>query len=549
MDNFQIVVGGAAGDGSKKSGLVIAKLFNSYGFRVFIHEDYHSLIRGGHNFSQISVSKDEKVEAKKDKIDILLALNKDTILKHRDRMNEGGVLIHDPSYTEADLSEEEGIEITEINAQEIVNDVGGDHLMKNTALIAALAKMMGMEWHKVSEVIKRNLNKETEKNLNVAESAFNKTEQKRDTEETGNPPLPITSGNKAVALGALKAGLESCISYPMTPATGVFSFLTTVDGVRTAQPENEISVINMALGSAYSGRRTMLATSGGGFALMTETLSFSAQSEIPILIALSQRMGPATGVPTYESQGDLLFALNAGHGDMERFLVAPGDSDEAFYWSGKALNIAWRYQMPAILLIDKELSENTYTLEGHYHIDKEDIVLGDNNKDYKRYSGEDISPIQFPGGEAIIKATGYEHTEDGGSTEEPEEVKRMQEKRMRKGERLREELNILETVKTYGEGPVAVVFWGSTKGAVLEASEDLDVKLVQPVVLQPFPEQQMKDALEGSEKIICVEINAVGQLAKLMKMYGIETDEKILKYESRPFTVEELREKLQEKIN
>lgn len=549
MENFQIIVGGEAGEGSKKAGLIIAKIFNSLGFRVFIHEDYHSLVRGGHNFSQISISTNEKVEAKRDKIDFLLALNEDCLLQHRDKLKEGSIVLYDSAINNEVIPQENGVESIPVPIDEILKESEGTPLMKNTALVSSFSKMMGMEWDNVKTNLEKEFKKETEKNIKVAEKAYNKAEEKLDLQDNHNSPLPLMSGNKAVALGALKAGLEVCISYPMTPATGVFSFLTNVDGVRTCQPENEISVISMALGSAYSGRRTILSTSGGGFALMTESLSFSAQSEIPILIVLSQRMGPGTGVPTYEAQGDLLFALNAGHGDFERFVVTPGDADEAFYWGGKCLNIAWRYQMPSILLIDKELSENTYGLERQYEIEKEDIVEGVDSEDYKRYSNEDISPILFPGGKAVVKATGYEHTPDGVSTENPEEVKEMVEKRIRKIEKLKKELEILETVKVYGEGSTAVVFWGSTKGAVIEATKDMNVKVVQPLVLQPFPEDKMKEALEGVERIICVELNSSGQLSQVMKMNGINIDEKVLKYDARPFTVEELREKLQEKIN
>ena len=549
MDNFQIIVGGEAGEGSKKAGLMIAKIFNSLGFRVFIHEDYHSLVRGGHNFSQISISTNEKVEAKKDKIDFLLALNKDCFLQHGEKLKEGSTVLYDSAIDNEVIPQENRAESIPVHVDKILKESEGTPLMKNTALVSSFSKMMGVEWDSVKTNLEKELGKEIEKNIEVAENAFNKTEKKLNLQENQNSPLPLMSGNKAVALGALKAGLEVCISYPMTPATGVFSFLTNVDGVRTSQPENEISVINMTLGSAYSGRRTILSTSGGGFALMTESLSFSAQSEIPILIVLSQRMGPATGVPTYEAQGDLLFALNAGHGDFERFVVAPGDADEAFYWGGKCLNIAWRYQMPSILLIDKELSENTYGLERQYEIEKEDIVEGVDSEEYKRYAGEDISPILFPGKKAVVKATGYEHTSDGVSTENPEEVKEMVEKRIRKIEKLKKELEILETVKVYGEGSVAVVFWGSTKGAVMEATKDMNVKVVQPLVLQPFPEDKMKEALVGVEIIFCVELNSSGQLSQVMKMNGINVDEKVLKYDARPFTVEELSEKLQEKIN
>ncbi len=538
--NMQIIIGGAAGEGSKKAGLLIAKLFNACGYRVFIHEDYESVIRGGHNFSQISVS-EEDVNAIEEKIDFLLALNKDTVIKHKEKLRKGGVLIYDSSNIKDDFSEKEAIKVS---LNDIVGEAGGIPLMKNTALVSAFSKIIGMEWEKVKGVLEKELPVETEKNLEVARIAFEKTTKIKDLKEGKNTPSPLLSGNQAVALGALEAGLECYYAYPMTPSTGVLQFLSNTEGVRTFQPESEIAVINMALGSVYTGKRTMIGTSGGGFALMTEGVSLSAQSETPIVIVLSQRMGPATGVPTYEAQADLLFALNAGHGDMMRFVVAPGDVDETYYLANKALNIAWKYQMPSIILLDKELSENTYALKKDFEITKEEVVMAENNEDYRRYEGEDISPLLFPGGDGVVKVTGYEHDEKGIATENAEEIKKMHEKRLRKYEKMKKEVEKMETVKTYGKGNVAVIFWGSNKGVVLEATKKIDVKLVQPLVVQPFPEEKLKKALKEVKKVVCVETNATGQMAKVLKENGVVVDKKILKYDGRPFTVEELRKEI-----
>jgi 2-oxoglutarate/2-oxoacid ferredoxin oxidoreductase subunit alpha len=545
MRELQIIVGGEAGQGSKKAGMIIASFFNEYGFNVFIHEDYQSLIKGGHNFSSLSVS-ERKIDGVQEEVDFVLALNEDSILKHKDKIKkESGILIYDKDCTDKDFSEE-GFKAVKISLKEVVEKAGGAPLMKNTALISCFAKTVGLEWETVKLVFQKQLKIETEKNIEVGRVAFQEAETVQEIEKVGEKKGSLTSGNEAVALGAVDAGLDCFFAYPMTPATGILSFFVNHEKVKTFQPENEISVANMVLGASYTGKRTMTGTSGGGFALMTEAVSFSAQAEIPFVVALSQRMGPATGVPTYQGQGDLLFALNAGHGDMMRFVVAPGDANDAYFLAGKAVNIAWKYQIPSVIIIDKEISENTYTFKKEQLVEKEEAVLAENNKDYNRYDGDDISPMAFPGGEAVVKVTGYEHDEKGVAVEDGELIKKMQEKRKRKYEKLKQEVETMETVKVSGEGAVAVVFWGSTKGVVQEAVKDLDIKTVQVLVMEPFSRKQMEEALSGVEKIVSVETNATGQLSKVLQCNGFKVDKEILKYDGRPFYVEELREKLQQ---
>lgn len=550
MDNIQIVIGGSAGEGSKKAGLLVAKLFNSYGYKVFIHEDYQSVIRGGHNFSYISATKEEH-NAIREKVDVVLALNEDTISRHIETLKGGGILMYDSDVVvEKEKIEREDIQKIGVSLNDIIKEAEGIPLMKNTALVSFFAKTFGIDFDNLEGVLRKEIKKEVEKNIRVAYIAYhNNGEKIREINKIEREPLPLLSGNEAVALGAIDAGLECYFAYPMTPSTSILGLLATVDGVKTFQPENEIAVINAAIGSAYAGRRTMVGTSGGGYALMTEGISLAAQSETPVVVAMSQRMSPATGVPTYQGQGDLLFVLNSGHGDMMRFVVAPGDAEEAYFWGGKTLNIAWKYQLPTIILLDKELSENRYEVEQKEKVKKEDVLLSTKKDNYLRYDGEDISPLLFPGEEgAVVKGTGYEHTKKGIATEDAKEIKKMQEKRIKKYNKLQREVEEMSGVKSYKKGDVAVIFWGSTKGVVIEATKDIKVKLIQPIILQPFPTESIKKEVAGIKKVICVETNSTGQLSSVLKGQGIVVDETILKYDGRPFTVEEVREEIKKRL-
>lgn len=546
---MQIIIGGAAGEGSKKAGLLIAKLFNAYGYKVFIHEDYQSVIKGGHNFSYISATEEEH-NAIREKVDVVLALNEDTVLRHIAIIKEGGVLIYDNDVVQIEKIEREDIEKIGVSLNDIVKKVEGIPLMKNTALVSFFASVFGIDYSALEGVLRKEIRTEVEKNIEVAGVAYQENKpQLSKVNRIEREALPLLSGNEAVALGSIDAGLECYFAYPMTPSTSILVLLADTKGIKTFQPESEIAVINAGIGSAYAGRRTMVGTSGGGFALMTEGVSLAAQSETPIVIAMSQRMGPATGVPTYQGQGDLLFTLNIGHGDMMRFVVAPGDATEAYFWSGTTLNIAWEYQLPAIILLDKELSENRYELELKEKIIKKEVILSEKKEDYMRYDGGDVSPLSYPGEErVVVKGTGYEHTAKGIATENAKEIKEMQEKRIRKHNKLRKEVEEMNGINCYKEGDVAVVFWGSTKGVALEATRDINVKLIQPIILQPFPIESFKKLIEGVKKIICVETNSTGQLASVLKGQGVTVDDVILKYDGRPFAVEELAEEIKKRL-
>ncbi|MFH1656924.1 MAG: 2-oxoacid:acceptor oxidoreductase subunit alpha [bacterium] len=548
---YSILIGGEAGEGTRVAGLIIAKLLQRYGYYVFIYDDYESLIKGGHNFSQIRAA-DKKILTHNKEIDFLLALNEETIVRHKDKLNKKGTII----YNADKISKIEGIGLA---IETITQELGGKPIMKNTAFLGAIGKILGMDWELVEEVLREKLKKGTDLNLKIAREAYDRVETIIKIEKLEQKKFPLLTGNEAVSLGAVKAGLEIYIAYPMTPATSILHYLAAHKkefNLVVFQDESEISVINAAIGSAFVGKKVMVGTSGGGFALMAEGLSMAAQAEIPVVIVNSQRTGPATGVPTYSAQADLLFAMYAGHGDFVRLIVAPGDAEESFYLTGLAMNLSWKYQIPSIVLIDKAISESTFVFDENIleKVKEEEPLLWNGEGEYKRFlkTKNGISPLAFPGKEnAMVKATSYEHDEAGITVEEDQkEIVDMQNKRLKKYESLVEEIEKLEAVKIYGnkESNKAIVFWGSTKGAAIEAAENLGIKAIQPLILQPFPEKQMREALQGVETLIAVETNVTGQLAQILAGQKIEVDDKILKYDGRPFLPIEIEKQLKEKL-
>ncbi|RZB35798.1 MAG: 2-oxoglutarate/2-oxoacid ferredoxin oxidoreductase subunit alpha [Desulfobacteraceae bacterium Eth-SRB2] len=550
MEELSILIGGKAGDGIRQAGQTLARLLNRFGYRIFFYDDYPSLIRGGHNFSIIRASK-KKIIAHKEKVDLIVALNQDAVEKHKHRLNSNGMILYDSKKVEA-----QGVGVDFMG---LVKESEGAPIMRNTAALGALAKVLNIEWEMLERVIKDTIEKAVDLNLKIAQSAYNQVEKAcLSVHNLNQKMLPLVSGNEAIALGAVQAGLNMYIAYPMTPASAILHYLAEHEddlGVVTIHPESEIGVALMALGAAYAGAKTMVGTSGGGFALMTEALSLSGQGEFPIVFVVSQRPGPGTGVPTYTMQGDLSFVIHSGHGEFAKLVLAPGDAEEAFYLTGLAMNLAWKFQIPCFVLSDKHLSESIFSLD----IDPDKIkpeapILWDGQGEYKRYldTQNGISPLAFPGNpEAMVKGTSYEHDEYGITTEESEQIIRMQQKRLRKKKTMEDELVRYEQVKVYGdpESKTVLLCWGSTKGACIEAAEELGLKVVQPLVLEPLPIEPLKKALSHADKIIDIEVNATGQLAKLLSAHGICIDDMILRFDGRPFTVDSLLEKVKEVLS
>ncbi len=545
MNDFSIMIGGKAGFGIDKSGTVIANLLNQLGYRVYIYRDYPSLIRGGHTFSIIRAAKDG-ISTHQDKVDIILALNQDTLDLHKDRLKKECYFIFDSEQVKvADDACGLGLPLGKL-----IKDDGAPEIMRNTSIIGALAKAIGVNFDVLEGVLKKEFTKDTDLNLKVARRGFNAARELLKIEPLGQGKLPLLTGNQAIALGLIKGGLNAYISYPMTPSSPILHYLAEIAddfALEVIHPESEIGAILMALGYSYAGKRSAVGTSGGGFCLMTEGLSLSGMAELPVVIVLGQRPGPSTGLPTHSAQTELHFALHAGQGEFVRLIAAPGDAQEAYYWSAISMQLSWKYQIPGIILSDKTLGESSFSfdIEAAGEIKEEETLCWDRKSAYKRYlfTETGVSPSAFPlEKDAIIKVNSYEHDEAGITTEDPRLTRLMQEKRLRKEKFLAQDLERLEAVKVHAneDSETALLCWGSNKGACVEVGRKLGLKVIQPVVLNPFPDRQFRQALAGVKKLICVESNSGGQLAQLIKGYGFNVDDKVLKYDGRPFSVEEL---------
>ncbi len=547
MKEFSILIGGQAGDGIRQAGNTLARLLNRIGYRIFFYDDYPSLIRGGHNFSIVRAA-EKRILAHREKVDLILAMNQETVERHRWRLKEGGKIIFDSGKVEA-----QGIGLP---FKEILREHQGAPIMRNTAAIGALAGYLGINWETLADVIRDTITKYQETNLKIARTAFEDLAGSGPKiDYTDARPMALLTGNEAIALGAVRAGLKMYIAYPMTPASSILHYLAAHEddlNVVTIHPENEIGVAVMALGASYAGARVMVGTSGGGFALMTEAVSLAGQAELPLVFVECQRAGPSTGVPTYTMQADLSFVLHSGHGEFLRVVLAPGDAEEAFYLTGLALNLAWKFQIPAFILSDKHLSESTFSFDADMaELGPQPPTLWDGSDEYKRYrqTEDGISPLAFPGTrKAVVKVTSYEHDESGITTEVPDDIIRMQKKRLKKLKNMETELGCQEMVRVYGnpQADRALICWGSTKGACIEIAEEFDLRVVQPLLLEPFPRAEMASALSGTRMVIGVETNATGQLSNLLAGQGIKVDRKVLRYDGRPFTIDSLESDLKD---
>jgi len=545
MDNFSTLIGGIAGDGINEAGATVGRLFSRLGYRIYMYYDYPSLIRGGHNFSLVRASR-HLIGAHQDEIDVLIALNQETLENHSFRLSEKSFVIYDADKVQYSLKQKGcGLPISAILKEEQALPI-----MKNTCILGGFCRVVGIQLAVLEEVLKKHIPKNLELNLKVAKRGYDSAVEFCSIEKLNSPALPILSGNQAIALGLIKAGLQAYIAYPMTPSSSLLDFMARSApdfGLKVVHPENEIAVMLMAQGFAYAGLKAAVGTSGGGFCLMTEGLSLAGMAEMPVVIMMGQRTGPSTGLPTYTAQSDLHFILNAGQGEFPRFVVAPGDAQDAYYWSGVALNMAWKYQVPSFILGDKTVCEGQYSfdLDDAGSLEEASPLLWDGGEKYSRYKYTEtgVSPLAFPPqkGQAV-KADSYTHDEYGVTTENPKITKDMNDKRLLKNSYMAKEMEEYESVRVFGESgsKTAMLCWGSNKGVCKEAAEKLKLKAVQVLVLSPFPTARLEAALEGVDRLIAVECNSTGQLARLASFYGFHTQERILKYDGRPFSLNDL---------
>lgn len=567
--DLSLVICGSAGQGLQSLETLITRLALSSGYHVFSTKEYMSRVRGGSNSIEIRFSPVE-VSALVDRIDLLVPLTKEAIERIKHRITDDTLIIGESRFVTDEIRTKCGLFI-DIPFLEKVKEIG-QVIYTNQLVLGVIATLLALDARdaekRIKEFFKDKNDEAVEKNIqafNIGCGLGTKLISPAD-EEAGrgliSPVLKkgedrsediLLSGAEAVGLGAIAGGCDFIAAYPMSPSTGVLTFLAKHAkefDIVAEQCEDEIAGICMALGAWYAGSRALASTSGGGFALMTEGTSLSAMIESPIVIHIAQRPGPATGLPTRTEQGDLDLALYAGHGEFQRIILAPGTVSEAFYLTQKAFNLAARFQLPVFILTDQYLMDmlvNTTAFDLSVVTNETHIV--ETRADYKRYAFTDtgLSPRGIPGfGRGFVAVDSDEHDEDGRITEDMDIRTRMVDKRLKRFDLVK---GSIEPPLMIGneEALTVLIGWGSTFGVVREALERID----SPDLLylhhsQPYPLHELSIRhIKRAKKRIAIEGNATAQFARLvMRETGVEIEEKILKYNGLQFSVEEVEKKL-----
>jgi 2-oxoglutarate ferredoxin oxidoreductase subunit alpha len=580
INDLSFLVGGEAGAGITRAGYLLVKAAMRGGLSAFGTNDYGSLIRGGHNFYVASI-RDGEVYSQSDYVDLLFALNAETVTLHKQEMVPGGGIIYDPSDL-PDLSKQIGrndLKLYSVPLTKIVKeDLKQDPISRNTVTLGVAVKLVDYDFKVMQDVFRDTFSeKAAEASVKAAQAGYDFAkdnfeddfEYRLEKVKAEGKYKIFLSGNESIGTGAISAGCGLYVAYPMTPMTGLLTFMAEKERdykMIVLHPEGEIAALLIAAGASFGGTRAITATSGGGFCLMSEGFGMTGMTETPVVVAMGMRSGPSTGLPTYTSQADLRFMLHASQGEFPRVVVAPGDVEECYYETMQAFNWADKYQLPVIVLVDKYLAECQMTVNPfdpeRIGIDRGDLTITDryNDKDeYARHRFTDtgISPRLIPGTiGAIVRTNSDEHDEYGHTSERPDNYIRMQEKRQKKLETMEREIEEknIETTRMFGseKAEATIIAWGSTKGPIREAirllkQDDIEVNYMQVVYLQPFPTKKIEDVLNAARKTIVVEHNLTSQLSGLIRQ-GIlkDVDQKILKYDGRPWNPGNLAQKIKE---
>ena len=565
----RIRIGGPAGFGIKAAGQSLARVFVRGGFETYDITEYPSLIKGGHNTYHVRVSDGPTYSHVMD-TDVLVALDKATVEFHKHELTEGAAIIFDPGdFDIADIEDlpAEGLCLIPVPLKEIVIEAGGQKIMRNTAALGAVLGHMGFPLESlhasIDEQFAHKAPEIAEQNKKCASAGYEHARKNGCVFPYEMKPLEgrqkriLVDGNEAIALGALAAGIGMYCAYPMTPASSVLHFMARHGedrGVVVKHTEDELAAMNMVVGAAFGGARAMCATSGGGFALMTEALGLAGVSESAVVVGLFTRPGPATGMPTWTEQSDLRFAIHAAQGEFPRVVLAPGDREEAFHLTWQAFNLADRLQTPVIILSDSYLSDNRQSVPPFdldaVEIDRGEIVTEGEVTDYLRYRVTDsgVSPRALPGvrgADQVVNS--YEHDEFGYGAQGEDAATRIaqNEKRMRKLDLAR---TLVPPPKRYGpqEADLSLVLFGSTKMPVREAmtwleEDGLAVNALQVVTVWPFPAEEVASFLESAKRTAVIEGNFTGQLEGLIRqecLLGV--DHRLNRYDGRPFSPEQI---------
>jgi 2-oxoglutarate ferredoxin oxidoreductase subunit alpha len=574
--SFAVAIGGAAGQGVATPGDIFAKIFSRRGLHLNAYNAYQSIIRGGHTFLTVRTGPDP-ITNMGDRLDLLIPLNQDTMDRHLGLLASGAACLYNADQIHPGPAAD-GVQLCPIPVSKLA-DITRNKVAQNTLAMGAALSVMGVGFPALESVINEQFRKKEksviDENVNVARAGYDYA--------TANfkPfawPLPMTenkyavlSGNSALAMGGAAAGVKFYCAYPMSPSTGVLHWMADharKAGIVVRQVEDEIGVINMAIGAAHAGVRSMCATSGGGFALMSEGLGLSAQAEIPFVVIDCQRAGPSTGVPTKTEQGDLWQMLGAAFGDYPRIIAAPLDIGDCFTLIPEIFNLADRFQVPGIVLCDLLLSEGRLSVDPKVlnfqpHIDRGELITSngaETHEEYKRYliTESGVSPRAIPGVPGYTHTVSSDEHEENGvliSDEYTNATKRraMMEKRMRKMAGIEKSVSPPELIGPR-DADVTLIGWGSTYGVIEEACELLRDQGISANQLQirwlvPLHGDAILEILKNARHTIIVENNYSGQFARYLRSEtSFVPDGNIRKYDGEPFMPHHIVEAVKEQL-
>ncbi len=548
---WNVMFAGEAGQGLQTVGEIFARALVRSGYHVCVTQTYESRVRGGHNIFAVRIGT-QVVECPQEAVDLLVALNAESVGLHRGEMAEGGVMVADEAF---------GLwgegRLLNVPFRGLMEDG-----FTNIAAMGVASAILGLDEEMMAsttaDLVGRAHPEQAQKNRAALSAAYRWASGR----VQGYPTLPrpsaasmrlVLNGHEAVALGAISAGVKFCAFYPMSPSTSVA--VTMIQwaremGLVVEQAEDEIAAVNMALGASYAGVPALVPTSGGGFALMVESVSLAAVSETPVVIVIGQRPGPATGLATRTEQADLEFVLHSGHGEFPRAIFAPGTIEECFHLTRRAVEVAEQFQGPAFLLTDHFLADSYRDVEPFDVTNLSFVRPGADPRvvegPYRRYAitPDGVSPRLLPGLTThLVVADSHEHTETGHITEDLTLRPRMVEKRLRKGEGIRKGV-----ISPRYRGPrrpeLLLVSWGSTRGAADEAAESLRARGTEASTLHfsqvwPLVSEQFLGHLEEAGQVVCVEGNATAQLARLIhRETRFSVHRRINRYDGLPITPE-----------
>ncbi len=563
-------IGGEAGYGIASAGAMFSRAMLRFGKYVFDYSEYPSLIRGGHNTFEASIS-DKPLNAQRRPVNILVALDQPTVDKHVAELAEDAAVIYNTDNTDINQATfPEKAALIGMSLETMAEKAGAPRVARNAVALGASFALVDMPFESLQQVIELNFElkhkEDTVIQVNVAAARAGYdyirgqySDVFQYSIQAGNQEDRIVlTGNDALSWGAIQAGCTFLSAYPMTPASSILHTLAKqapTYNLVVKHVEDEISAINTAIGAGFAGVRAMTCTSGGGFCLMTEAWGMAGMMEVPIVAVEAMRTGPSSGMPTWGGQEDLKFVLNASHGELPRVVLAPGDIEECFIMMQQAFNIAEKYQTPVMVLTDKYLAASRQSVsvkklvpiakDRGQVLTEKDIASLD---EYKRYALTDsgVSPRVYPGtpgGEHVENSD--EHNEIGFSEESAAMRTRMVDKRFRKEALIIQDMPVPELAGDK-RADLTLISWGSTKGVIREAMTVLagqgkKVNHLHIASISPFPVKQVKDAFKKAKKVAVVEGNKTAQFAGWMReQTGLNPDYKILKYDGRPFFCEEL---------